>query len=125
METDYLLLYLQQRATGPCHVPDESSPRHAIPFSTFVLISTLYLLHLCLPYGIFPPDYLTKTLYGFISFLTRARDSAHLILLGLNTLSVNLNVLNTMGKSCPVTCQAGTVGRQRHTTLGIGKDRPR
>lgn len=72
METDDLLLYLQQPATGPFHVPGESNPRHYITFLTLILVSTFHLLYLCLPWGLVPSDFLTETLYGFIYLLPHA-----------------------------------------------------
>jgi hypothetical protein len=53
----------------------------------------------------------------FISFLTHATESAHRNLLGLITLIKNLNVFNTMGKDCPVTCQAGAIRRRKYTLI--------
>jgi len=49
METDDLLLYVQQPATDPLHMTSESKSRYYIVFFSFVLVSIFHLLHLWLP----------------------------------------------------------------------------
>jgi len=84
METEGLLPWLQEQATGPCPKPDKSSPHISTVSLRSILIFSSYLRSL--PSGLFPSGLPTKILYAFLNSLMRATYSAHLILLDMMTL---------------------------------------
>jgi hypothetical protein len=64
MEPEESLLCLQEPPTGPCSVPDESSPYHPHLISQRSILISSSHLRLGLPSGLFPSGFLTKLLYA-------------------------------------------------------------
>jgi hypothetical protein len=71
-----------QPATGPYPEPVESNPHPPDNLHKVHLIPP-FDLRLCLPSGLFPLGFPTKTLYTFLSSPMRATGPAHLIPLDL------------------------------------------
>jgi hypothetical protein len=65
-------------------IPSQMNPVHTFP-PYFSQVHSNIILPLCLglPSGLFPSDFRTKILYGFLIVLVRATCIAHLILLDL------------------------------------------
>jgi hypothetical protein len=68
METRGSLPSQQGPATGLNSEPDESGP-HAQSYFSKVNIYIISHLHLCLPYGLFPSGFPTKTLYEHVTYV--------------------------------------------------------